>query len=152
MDTYLIKPIGIVQNKVNDKVDENWGKIRSKIVLTKDYSSGLLGLAEFSHVIILTILNEAHFEAGQHLRRHPRGLEDLPLVGIFAQRAKDRPNRIGITAVKLLEVGEDYFEVEGLDAINGTPVVDVKPYYPAYDCREDAKVPAWVDFILNNYF
>jgi tRNA (adenine37-N6)-methyltransferase len=152
MNGITMEPVGFVQNDVQDQVDENWGKVRSKIELEPEFHGGLLGLAEFSHVIILTWLNEAHYSTEQHLQRHPRGLEELPLVGIFAQRSKDRPNRIGLTAARLFAVGENWLEVEGLDAINGTPVLDIKPYFPAYDRRENAFTPAWVDFILKEYF
>jgi tRNA (adenine37-N6)-methyltransferase len=152
MDMIIMTPVGVVHNGVQDKVDENWGSIRSKIMLEPGYRGGLQGLQEFSHVIILTYLNEAHYEPERHLQRHPRGLTELPLVGIFAQRAKDRPNRIGVTAVSLLAVGEDWLEVEGLDAIDGTAVLDIKPYFPAYDLQKNAFTPDWVDFILKGYF
>ena len=72
-------------------------------------------------------------------------------MGIFAQRGKDRPNRIGMTAVEILSVTEDSLTVRGLDAVDGTPVLDIKPYYPAYDQR-DARVPEWVDRLMQHYF
>jgi len=152
METITMTAVGVVQNGVREKMDENWGSVCSRITLAPAFHGGLLGLGEFSHVIILTYLNQASYEAGRHLQRHPRGLANLPLVGIFAQRAKDRPNRMGVTAVKLLAVGDDWLEVQGLDAIDGTPVLDIKPYFPAYDRQEDALTPAWVDFILKDYF
>lgn len=76
----------------------------------------------------------------------------MPLVGIFAQRAKDRPNPIGITAVSLLSVTSDSVFVRGLDAIDGTPVLDLKPYYPQYDCMDGAIVPEWVVRLMEGYF
>ncbi len=76
----------------------------------------------------------------------------MPEVGIFAQRAKDRPNPIGITAVKIVTVGSGYLEVKGLDAINGTLILDIKPYYPQYDLINDAKVPEWVERLMKDYF
>ena len=75
----------------------------------------------------------------------------MPLVGIFAQRGKDRPNQIGMTAVEVLSVSDDALVVRGLDAIDGTPVLDIKPYYPMYD-RRDARVPEWVDRLMDGYF
>ena len=68
----------------------------------------------------------------------------MPKVGIFSQRAKDRPNPIGVTAVKIISVGDGYIEVKGLDAINETPVLDIKPYYPHYDKIDSPNVPEWV--------
>ena len=76
----------------------------------------------------------------------------MPLVGIFSQRAKDRPNSIGITAVKIIRVGTDYLEVQGLDAVDGTPVLDIKPYYPVYDRVDDSKTPEWVNELMKGYF
>ncbi len=76
----------------------------------------------------------------------------MPRVGIFAQRAKDRPNPIGITAVKILALTPDSVIVSGLDAINDTPVIDLKPYYPHYDCVSNALVPEWVDRLMQGYF
>ena len=152
MEPIQINPVGVVRNSVHEKVDENWGSVQSRIVLGAQYRGGLLGLAEFSHALILTYLHEAQFDPAHHLQRHPRGLETLPLVGIFAQRAKDRPNAIGLTAVKIVAVGEDWLDVEGLDAIDGTPVVDIKPYFPAFDQQQNAFVPPWVNIILKDYF
>lgn len=76
----------------------------------------------------------------------------MPLVGLFAQRVKDRPNPIGITSVKLLDVKNNIITVQGLDAINGTPILDIKPYYPIYDKKEDATTPEWVNILMKNYF
>ena len=76
----------------------------------------------------------------------------MPLVGIFAQRAKDRPNPIGITAVPLLEVVEDSILVRGLDAIDGTPVLDIKPYFPQYDLVDAQSITEWAGRLMNGYF
>ena len=76
----------------------------------------------------------------------------MPLVGIFSQRAKDRPTPIGITAVRVVRVGTDHLEVQGLDAINGTPVLDIKPYYPHYDKIENPQTPEWVAELMKDYF
>ena len=76
---------------------------------------------------------------------------NMPLVGIFSQRGKNRPNQIGITSVEIIAVTDDTLVVKGLDAVDGTPVLDIKPYYPAYD-RKDATVPEWVDRLMEHYF
>jgi len=111
-----------------------------------------LGLENFSHAIIVTYLHQANYEKEKHLQRRPRNLETMPKVGIFSQRAKDRPNPIGITAVEIISVGDDYLEIKGLDAINETPILDIKPYYPHYDKIDSPKVPEWVDRLMKNYF
>lgn len=75
----------------------------------------------------------------------------MPMLGIFSQRTKDHPNQIGITTVEILSVSENSLIVRGLDAINGTPVLDIKPYFPVFDLRE-AQYPEWVDILMENYF
>jgi tRNA (adenine37-N6)-methyltransferase len=152
MDKIELKPIGYVSSPVTEKVDENWGGVISHILLKPDHAGALLGLKDFSHAIIVTYLHEAHYEKEKHLQRRPRGLETMPKVGIFSQRVKDRPNPIGITAVKIIGVGDDYLEVQGLDAINDTPVLDIKPYYPQYDEIVDSIVPEWVNRLMEKYF
>jgi len=148
----MVNPIGLVESPVKDPVDENWGSVTSRIILKPEYGPGLLGLGDFSHVIVVTYLHKASFDPARHLQRRPRGLEHMPKVGIFSQRAKDRPNPLGITAVELLTVGGDHITVRGLDAIDGTPVIDIKPYYPQYDRVDSAVVPAWVEELMKHYF
>jgi len=75
----------------------------------------------------------------------------MPLVGIFFQRAKDRPNQIGMTSVKIESVMENCLIVQGLDAIDGIKILDIKPYYPMYD-KKEAKVPSWVETLMKGYF
>jgi len=151
-EALLIKPIGIVESPVKDPVDENWGAVTSKIVIKPEYGPGLLGLGDFSHVIVVTYLHKASFDPTRHLQRRPRGLDHMPKVGIFSQRAKDRPNHLGFTAVELLAVGENDITVRGLDAIDGTPVIDIKPYFPQYDRVSSPVVPAWVNDLMEHYF
>jgi tRNA (adenine37-N6)-methyltransferase len=104
----------------------------------------------FSHCLVVTWLHESP-PAGA-VRRRPRGREDMPEVGLLAQRARHRPNPIGITAVPIVSVGEDQLVVRGLDAIDGTPVLDVKPYVPVFDSRPEATVPEWMTRLMAGYF
>lgn len=152
MNEILMQPVGYVSSPVTSKVDENWGMIISEIILEPSFSGAFLGLESFSHSIIVTYLHEAKYQKEKHLKRRPRNLEAMPLVGIFSQRVKDRPNPIGITAVEIVKVEGDVLEVKGLDAINGTPVIDVKPYYPQFDKVDDSKVPEWVNILMQEYF
>ena len=145
-------PIGFVSNQVTIPLDENWGSVVSKLKINAEFAKGIKGLDQFSHAVIITFLNQAEFNVARHIVRRPRGLNTMPEVGIFSQRAKDRPNPIGVTSVKIMTVGDDFIEVSGLDAINGTPILDIKPYYPQYDCIEDATVPGWVNKLMHNYF
>jgi tRNA (adenine37-N6)-methyltransferase len=147
-----LEAIGFVSSSATEKVDENWGAVISRILLNPEFTGALFGLKEFSHAIVITYLHQAHYETEKHLQRRPQGLESMPKVGIFSQRAKDRPNPIGITAVKIINVGDDYLEVKGLDVINDTPVLDIKPYYPQYDRVETPVVPEWVNKLMEKYF
>jgi tRNA-Thr(GGU) m(6)t(6)A37 methyltransferase TsaA len=152
MKEIKLMPIGFVASPVTEHTDENWGQITSRILLQPEYIGALSGLDDFSHVIIITYLHQAKYEKEKHLQRRPRGLESMPKVGIFSQRAKDRPNPIGVTAVKIINVGDGYIEVQGLDAINDTPVLDIKPYYPHFDKIDSPKVPGWVNRLMEKYF
>jgi len=143
--------IGEVKSPVTEAVDMNWGAVISEIVLKPEFAPGLLGLGDFSHAMILTFLHEAKYVPEVHLRRHPQERQDMPFLGIFAQRARHRPNRIGVTACEIVEVTEGSVKVRALDAINGTPVIDVKPYVPVYD-RKDATIPEWMDNMMKGYF
>ena len=146
-----MEPVGTVKNQITGRKDVSWGNDISAIMLEEPYRSGLKGLEAFSHAIILFFLDQARYDRDQHLQRRPQNREDMPLVGIFAQRGKDRPNRIGMTAVEVLSVSDDSLTVRGLDAVDGTPVLDIKPYYPVYD-RRNATVPEWVDRLMQHYF
>jgi tRNA-Thr(GGU) m(6)t(6)A37 methyltransferase TsaA len=147
-----LRPIGWVRSGVKKQTDESWGESVSQVQVLPPYRRGLQGLEQFSHVLVVTWLHEASFAAERDLVRRPRGLASMPEVGIFAQRAKDRPNPIGVTAVPLVSVDADALTVRRLDAIDGTPVLDVRPYYPAYDQVPEASVPEWVDRLLAGYF
>ncbi|MBR5347682.1 MAG: tRNA (N6-threonylcarbamoyladenosine(37)-N6)-methyltransferase TrmO [Lachnospiraceae bacterium] len=147
----FMRPIGYVRNEVTQRKDVSWGNDVSSIVLEEPYVSGLKGLEDFSHVTILYYLDRANYVREKHLQRRPQNREDMPLVGIFSQRGKDRPNQIGMTSVEIVSVSEDVLVVKGLDAVDGTPVLDIKPYYPMYD-KKDARVPEWVERLMEHYF
>ena len=146
-----VRPIGTVKNHVTDRKDTAWGEDVSDVILDRAYIGGLKGLEDFSHAIIVFLLDQARFAPEKHLQRRPQNRDDMPLVGIFSQRGKNRPNRIGMTSVEIVAVTDDTLVVKGLDAVDGTPVLDIKPYYPAYD-RKDATVPEWVDRLMEHYF
>ncbi len=150
--TLNIEPIGTVKSPVKEGVDEGWGGVVSEIHFEERYAPGLAGLNEFSHILVVFYMHKSTFEEGAHLQRRPQGRQDMPLIGIFAQRAKHRPNPIGVTAVELLVVRGNIITVRGLDAIDGTPDLDVKPYFPVYDCRVEARTPGWVDELMRGYF
>jgi len=147
-----IEPIGTVRSPIHEPVDEGWGEIVSEVHVGDWLIDGLRGLDSFSHAIIIFWMHEAQFDINKHLTRHPRGRVDLPESGIFAQRARHRPNPIGITTVEIISVAGNVLRVRGLDAIDGTPVLDIKPYVPAFDDVEDPTVPEWMNRIMKGYF
>ena len=111
-------------------------------MLEESLTEALDGLEKFSHIIVLYWM---HRTAGQaSVKVHPQGNQKLPLVGVFATRSSKRPNPIGKTTVKLIQRQGNILKVEGLDAIDGTPVLDIKPYIPDYDSARNARVAPWV--------
>jgi tRNA-Thr(GGU) m(6)t(6)A37 methyltransferase TsaA len=147
-----MKPIGFVKSPVTEPVDENWGGVVSRIHLAKPWGRGLKGLAEFSHLVVLFHMHQATHNPATDLVRRPRGRADMPKLGIFAQRAKHRPNPVGITAVKLLGIRGSTMTVRGLDAVDGSPVLDIKPYVPEFDRVDRPTVPKWMKKLLKGYF
>jgi tRNA (adenine37-N6)-methyltransferase len=146
------RPIGFVKSPVTDPVDENWGNVVSRIHLAEPWGRGLRGLEEFSHLVIVFHMHQAAHDPKTDLLRRPRGRADMPEVGIFAQRAKHRPNPVGITAVRLLEIQDSTLIVQGLDAIDGSPVIDIKPYVPEFDRVSRPRGPKWMKELLKGYF
>lgn len=146
------EPIGVVKSPLKEQKDQDWGEVISHIVLRKEYAAGLRGLKNFSHIIVVFYMPEAKFDPQADLGRRPQGRKDMPRIGIFAQRAKHRPNPIGITAVKLMGVRKNILWVKGLDAVDGTPILDIKPYFPQFDRIYRALVPPWVKRLMKKYF
>ena len=143
--------IGTVVSPVKEPVDENWGKVIAEIALNEKYADGLTGLRDFSHAIIIYFMNLATDKARVEIRRRPQGRDDMPFIGIFSQRAKRRPNPIGVTAVEIIQLKNNVLKVQGLDAIDGTPVLDIKPYYPR-DRVENPIIPEWVHRLMSKYY
>ena len=132
--------------------DEGWGGVVSAIRIDPALAEGLLELQHFSHAVVVFLMHEARFDPATHLTRHPRDRVDLPRVGIFAQRARHRPNPIGVTTVRIERVEQGTLVVRGLDAIDGTPVLDIKPHVPAFDAPPHPRVPEWMERLMTGYF
>ena len=139
-----LKPIGIVRKGIKQAaVKRDWEKKVSDIIINTSLTEALDGLEESSHIIVLYWMHQA-MSGEVPLKVHPRGKQELPLLGLFATRTPNRPNRIGIATVRLLERQGNILRVEGLDAIEGTPVIDIKSYIPGYDSVANTKVPPWI--------
>ncbi len=148
-----LEPIGTVKSPVKDaSTASGWGQVTAEIVINPELADGLKGIEDWSHVIVIFVMHEVDFNPEQHLVHRPAGREDMPEVGVFAQRSRSRPNRIGITAVRVTGVEGNVLKVKGLDAIDGTPVLDIKPYAPVYDGAQDPEVPIWFFRLMQDYF
>ncbi|MFD8882845.1 SAM-dependent methyltransferase [Streptomyces erythrochromogenes] len=149
-----VVPVGFVHNDRLDLTDDNWGPVTSVIHLDSNQftSDALLRLDSFSHVEVVYHLHRVPVSKIQRGARHPRSNVDWPLVGIFAQRGKNRPNRIGVSRCRLLRVDGLDIHVEGLDAVDGTPVLDIKPYMTQFAPRGKVVQPTWVDELMRNYY
>jgi tRNA-Thr(GGU) m(6)t(6)A37 methyltransferase TsaA len=143
MQAITMNPIAIVHTEAKDAQDTDWSKVISEIHIDEALLAGLQGLDDWSHIVVIFSMHENKFEPSAHLLSRPRNRDDMPEVGTFAQRSRFTPNTIGITAVQLLEISGTIIRVKGLDAIDGTPVLDIKPYAPFYDGVRDPLVPAW---------
>jgi tRNA (Thr-GGU) A37 N-methylase len=148
-----INPVGYVRSGRSKPEDDGWDTVPAQIELDPAQfgPDALLGLVDFSHVEVLF-----HFHAAKAApetgARVPRGNPAWPRVGIFAQRAKDRPNRIGATLCRVLSVHGTTLEVAGLDAIDGTPVLDIKPVMKDFLPRGEVREPAWATELMRQYW
>ena len=137
---FSVKIIGKAKSSVKKPKFGGWTHKVSKIVVEKKYAQALDGIEGYSHAIVLFWMDLVKKVT---LKRHPQGVG--PLVGIFACRCPGRPNPIGITTVKILRRKGNVLTIRGLDVIDNTPIIDIKPYTPQYDCvSEKVKIPAWV--------
>ena len=149
-----IKPIGFVRGGRKEPIDDDWGKVEADIVLDAAQFSAesTAGLSDFSHLTVVYqfhLVPDAEIQSGS---RHPRGRTDWPKVGIFAQRGKGRPNRIGVTTCEIVAVDGLRVSVRGLDAIDGTPVLDLKPYMTEFAPRTEVRQPGWTRELMGGYW
>ena len=150
---FTIKPIAFVNNSRKEILDDNWGSIISTIELSEEiHEDALKGIHEFSHLEIVFYFDQVPDDKIQYEARHPRNNQDYPEVGIFAQRGKNRPNKLGITVVELIETKPRVLIVKGLDAIDGTPIVDIKPVMKEFLPKGEVRQPDWSTDLMKNYW
>jgi len=143
MSVMTLKAIGVVRSKITQIPQPDEEDVVSEIVIDSGLTEALDGLEGFSHIIVLYWMHQA--SAGKPPTKvHPMGKKEFPLVGLFVTRSPHRPSPIGVTTVKLLQRRGNVLKVQGLDAFDGTPVIDIKPYIPGYDSVADAGVPQWL--------
>jgi tRNA-Thr(GGU) m(6)t(6)A37 methyltransferase TsaA len=144
--------IGTVRNEIKTPILHGWGKIVSDLVLDERYTEALDGIEDYSHLLIIFWLDKAG--PIKYLKDNVQGRKDLPVAGIFARRGPSRPNPVGVSAVALLSREKNVLRVQALDAIDGTPIIDIKPYTPAFDSIENARIPHWCKRVyeVEDYF
>jgi len=152
VNTFALIPVAYVKNARREPIDDQWESIPSKIVLTDDFpAEAFEGIETFSHLHVIFFF---HLDQDDPLAtaRHPRNNPDWPKVGIFAQRNGVRHNKIGLVTVKLLKREGKTLFVERLDAVDGTPVLDIKPVMHEFQPVGEIRQPDWVSEMLKDYW
>ncbi|MFM8602025.1 MAG: tRNA (N6-threonylcarbamoyladenosine(37)-N6)-methyltransferase TrmO [Actinomycetota bacterium] len=145
-------PVGRVVSTRDVPEDDGWDGETARIELLEPFDGrALQGLDGFSHCMVVYVFDRASWDESRMTRR-PRGNPDWPETGIFAQRGKDRPNRIGVTVCRVVAVEGTVLRVSGLDAIDGTPVLDVKPHMEEFGPRGERRQPSWATELMNGYW
>ncbi len=149
----MLEPVGYVHSTRQDLTDDRWGSVTARIELAEGFAAECLdGLEEFSHAEVIFHFHRVVESAIERGSRHPRGNPAWPRVGIFAQRGKDRPNRIGTTIVEIVGRDGRSLIVRGLDAIDGTPVLDIKPVMAEFLPRAPLRQPSWARELMRDYW
>jgi tRNA-Thr(GGU) m(6)t(6)A37 methyltransferase TsaA len=150
---FTLKPVAFVRSTRSAPGDDYWGGQQSSIELVPEIGAeALQGLDAFSHVEILFRFHKADPNKIVSGVRHPRNNPEWPRIGIFAQRGKDRPNHIGTTICRVVRVEGSSLIVAELDAIDGTPVVDIKPVMREFLPRQDVRQPDWCGELMQDYW
>ena len=151
--TWAVRAIGFVSSPRTEAIDDDWGAVEATITLVAPFGpSAVLGLDEFSHVEVIYLFDRVDPATVHTESRVPRNNPAWPEVGILAQRAKNRPNRLGLATCELVEVSGAVIRVRGLDAIDGTPVLDIKPYMTEFAPRSSVRQPAWSHELMAGYY
>ena len=154
MKPITMTPIGVVRSSRTEAFDDFWDQERASVILDDTcYSAeALTGITDFSHAEIVFVMDRLDPRTVETRRRHPRGNPDWPSVGIFAQRAGGRPNRIGICVCRVLGVEGLRLYLAGLDAVDGSPVLDIKPWVAEFGPRGAVRQPPWICELMARYW
>lgn len=149
-----VAPIGWVRAPRTEARDDFWGSVTSTIEIDRRRfgPDALAGLGDFSHLEVVYQFHGVPLDRIETASRHPRNRADWPLVGIFAQRGKMRPNRLGVSRCNLLRVEGLLLTVQRLDAIDGTPVLDIKPYMTEFGPIGPHMQPSWATELMRQYY
>ena len=151
---FRVQAVGKVSSSRSEVLDDDWDSETSVIELDPlvFHEEALWGLDAFSHAEIVFLFHRVPEDKVEYGARHPRGNTDWPLVGIFGQRGKKRPNRIGTTIVQIESVDGLSLKVTGLDAVDGTPVLDIKPFMAEFGPRGTVEQPSWATELMHGYW
>ena len=148
-----LTPIASVVGGRREPIDDGWGEEQACLQLVDGMPDGLLrGLEEFGHLEVIFVFHLVDPSSEFAATRRPRGRADLPEIGALAQRHSNRIGRLGLSRCAILEVSDRSVLVEGLDAIDGTPILDIKPWFDAFGPRGPRREPSWVAEIAKGYF
>lgn len=152
--SFTILPVGQVVGGRVPADDDDWDAVTARIELdtTRFGPEALLGLDAFSHAEIVYLFDKLPESQVTTGARRPRGNPDWPLVGIFAQRGRNRPNRLAVSVCRIEKVEGTTLHVRGLDAIDGTPVIDIKPVMQGFAPRGELREPDWAHEIMAGYW
>lgn len=147
-----LTPLAYVKNSRKSAIDDQWGEIISEIELANHIpTEAFVKINQFSHLEIIYYFDQVKFEdiifSGK-----PRGNQAYPELGIFAQRKKDRPNQLGLCTVELIQHDDRILTVKYLDAIDGTPILDIKPVYREFEPKSEISQPNWVSELMSEYW
>lgn len=153
-DPFLMRPLGHVRCDRSEAIDDDWDSVPARIELDNSVfdDTALMGLETFSHAEVIFLFDQVPDAKIVTGARHPRGNTDWPKIGIFAQRGKNRPNRLGATICEILSVDGTVLHLKGLDAIDGTPVLDIKPVMSGFQPRGTLREPGWSKEIMETYW
>lgn len=153
MNTIQMKPIGFVSSTRKKLADDDWDNESVHIELSSEFQDeALAGLSDFSHAEIIFYMDQVDPTKIEKTARHPRNNPDWPKVGIFAQRGKNRPNQMGLTICRILKVEGRRLYLEGLDAVDGTAVLDIKPWVQEFAPRGQIFQPQWITELMKAYW
>jgi tRNA (adenine37-N6)-methyltransferase len=152
-EQWTVQAIGRVSSTRSEVLDDDWGTVEATISLLPPLGeAALLGLDEFSHIEVVYLFDRVDPAAVHVGSRHPRDNPDWPEVGVLAQRVKNRPNRIGVSRCELVSIHGTDLVVRGLDAIDGTRVLDIKPYMVEFGPRGEVRQPTWASQLMSGYY
>ena len=148
-----LESVACVRGGRSEDIDDEWGNVKAVIEIDGRFPpDAIAGLESFSHLVVVYYFHRVASGAVEFGARHPRENPAWPKVGIFSQRGKSRPNQLGVSTCRIFGVEGLRVHVQGLDAINGTPVLDLKPYMTGFEPRGTVREPEWAREIMDRYW